>query len=178
MMKKLHTAPILFFLLIACLACKVKQPISYADLTQGKNLERVPEMPLDSFLEVWMNKTEEHWGMSVKEKFKDSLFTYFRADKKPFFKVNNIRLDQIGFSSLDEQEIPERFYKEVIPLKDRKKEKDCNSISTSWNWEYRYLEEENAIEIRCRYKVKCEFLFTLVNKNYTALYDLNNKTFR
>ena len=177
MMIRSPTASILFFLLLACLACQVKQPISYYDLIEGRNLERVSEIPLDSFLGIWMERIEEHWGMSVKVMHTDSAFTYFRADRKPYFKVNKSILDQIGFSTLDEQEIGRKFYNEVIPLEDREKHKRCGSASIDFKRKYRYIEHEHAIEIRCRYKVKCEFLFTVVNKDYIGFYDLISKSF-
>jgi len=92
--------------------------------------------------------------------------------------VRNDNLNNIDYYSIIGDSIREKFYYEIIPLKDRNKQNNCSSAIIDFDYTYRYVEKENSIEVKCRYKVLCEFLFTIIKKDYAAIYDIETKTIK
>ena len=158
---------------IGCASGKSK--IVYSQVESGNQLEQVPEIQLDTFLTIWMHKTEDEKGVSVRQLYKDSTYTYFWARGEKYFKVGDNNLSKLDYQSINGDLILNAFYNEVIPAEHKGKERQCSTALVDFDWAFGFIESENSIIIKCHYKVKCEFLIGVINKDYVAKYDLGSK---
>ncbi|MBK7885355.1 MAG: hypothetical protein IPJ81_17405 [Chitinophagaceae bacterium] len=113
------------------------------------------------------------------------MFTYFGRIYSyglvDFIKVQNRELPSIDFIELDGQKLREQFISEIIPEADesrvKRKRKNCTSATYSRDFEYKYIKDSDEVEIRCHWKVKCDFVTKIINKEYVARYDIGKKQF-
>jgi hypothetical protein len=160
-----------------------KKYLDFGQVKNGNYLDRAKEVKLDTFVTVWLENTYPFKvDMNLNELYSDTLFTYFGKQtfkNQDLIKIKNSELRKIDYKSLNGDSIRTRFYYEIIPTEDRKKSdgKNCTSTSIKIDYEYKLIESENIIEVRCHYKVTCEFMIRLVKADYFAKYDLRNRTF-
>jgi hypothetical protein len=170
--RKVSLYALLIGLSIHCLSCgSTKTSISYREVEKGNELDKIPEVSFDTFLTRWIQKTNDERGVSVRQVYKDSTYTYFWARGNNYYKVQNGRLAKVDYTSIDGDSIRAIFYQEIIPAGDKKKGDGCGTASIDVDYEYDFIEQENALMIKCHYKVKCE-LIRVVNKDYTAKYTI------
>jgi hypothetical protein len=165
--------------------------IKISDIKNGKHLDVAKELPVDRFvqyyLEVGKKVQSKKYGDYVlfEELYKDSLFTYFGRTYTygliDFIKVSNGQLPSGSFITLDGQELRRQFINTIIPQEDKsrvnRKDKDCASTTYSQDFKYKYIKETNEIEVDCYWKIKCDFLYTIINKQYKAKYNIDERQF-
>lgn len=135
------------------------------------------EINVDTFLDLWLQNTSDPREPRLKEFKVDSTYTYFTR-KRSSYKIKNMLLNKIDYKALEGDLIRNLFYTNVIPPVDREKQKHCSTASINFDYQNKFLEHDQAIEITCLYKVKCEFVIPIVKKSYVALYDLKTKALR
>jgi len=168
-------AGVVICLLSICLSCKTsKTEIVYGEIENGNQLDRVTEIELDTFLTIWTGRTDDERGLSVKQLYKDSAFTYFWVRWKDYYKLRNEILAKVNYESVNGDEIRSDFYNQIITADDKYKQDRCVSSWIDFDWEYDFREQANCILIRCHYKVKCEALIRVVNRQYQAKYDITS----
>lgn len=159
-----------------CLGCKsTKTEIVYSEVQKGNQLDKIPEIKLDSFLRIWIQKTEDERGLSVRQLYKDSVFSYFWARWKSYYKIQNKILLKVDYKSINGDSVRALFYDHIIPTADKKKQEQCSTALIDFDFKYDFLEQYNTILIQCHYKVKCELLITVVSRDYVAKYDIKSK---
>lgn len=173
-------------IVIVCLmgACSgQKKYLGFEQVKTGYHLDNAKEIALDVFVAAWLENTQPFkLDMNLSELYRDSLFTYF--GKRPltsenFFKVKNDNLRKVDYNLLNGDSIRLAFFNEIIPPEDKKRGKgeNCSSTYTKIEFRYELIEAENAIEVKCHYKVTCEFITRLIKADYHAKYDLRKKVF-
>jgi len=169
-------------LILGC--SSLKRTFTFAEIKKGNHLDKAQEINLDTFMIYWIEKTVElpNTGSTFSEIYKDSTFTYFY--KRPLklqklYKIENRALELVDYKSINGDSIREKFYDQIIPAEDKLKEtfNKCTTFSVSTDFKYKFHKTENAIEISCRYKINCELLAQLMNKNYAAKYDISKDVF-
>ncbi|HRP91205.1 MAG TPA: hypothetical protein PKX92_14350 [Edaphocola sp.] len=165
--------------------------INVSDIKNGEHLEIAKEMPVDRFVQYFLQEgkkipSKKYGDYLLFEKlFKDSLFTYFGRTYTcgliDFIKVSNREMPSVGFLKLDGLELRENFVNNIIPEEDKnrvtRKERHCTSTFYSRNFKYKYIKETDEVEILCHWKIKCEFLFNIINKKYVSRYSIESKQF-
>jgi hypothetical protein len=160
-----------------------KKYVDFGQVRNGNYLDKAKEVKLDTFVTVWLENTYPFKvDMNLNELYCDTLFTYFGKQtfkSQDLFKIKNSELRRIDYKSLNGDSIRTNFYNEIIPTKDREKGdgKNCTTTSIKIDYEYKLIESDNLIEVRCHYKVTCEFMIRLVKADYFAKYDLRNRSF-
>lgn len=165
------------------LSCRTSQDfINFNEINQGIHLDKAKEIIIDTFLTIWIeNESKPKFDMNLNELYKDSTFTYFgkqRPKYQSFYKIKNENLNSIDYKSIIGDSIRMKFYYEIIPLKDRNKRNNCSSAFIDFDYKYRYIESETSIEIKCQYKVVCEFLIRIIKEEYIAKYDIKSRTLK
>lgn len=73
------------------------------------------------------------------------------------------------------------FLNEIVPQSDKdhvsKKERDCSAGNTYYDFNYEYKPAMKQLEIKYKWKASCDFVVKLINKTYTAAYDINRNQF-
>lgn len=159
-----------------------KEFIKFEEVRLGNHLTKAKEIDVDTFLIIWLeNRQYVKFDINLNELYQDSIFTYFGKQTFKYqnlYKVRNESLRGVDYKSIVGDYIRERFYYDIIPIGDRNKQNNCTSASISIEYKYRFNKAENSIEIECHYKVLCEFFIRIINKDYKAKYDIENKTMR
>jgi len=154
--------------------------INFNDIKQGNYLGEASEITVDTFISLWIeNETPYKFDFNLNKLYKDSIFTYFGKQTfkyQSFYKVRNENLYDIDYQSIIGDSIRKKFYYEIIPIEDKNKQNKCSSAFIDFDYTYKYIKNENSIEVKCRYKVLCEFLFNIIKKDYSAKYNIENKT--
>lgn len=174
---------IVFLIIIAfsLLRCgTTKDFIDFKEIKQGNLLDKANEIELGYFLIVWIENTRQpKVDFNLNELYKDSTFTYFGKQTfkyQNFYKIRNDYLIKVDYKSINGNSIRMKFIDEVIPQEDKKKvsskSKNCTGTFISYDFNYRFIENDDQIEVLCHWKVKCEFLFNLINKEYRANYNI------
>jgi|GEM_PF-2809641 len=165
--------------------------IKVADVKKGKHLEVANELSADRFVQYYLETGKKvqskKYGDYIlfEELYKDSLFTYFGRTYTygliDFIKVPNQELPSVGFIKLDGQELRKLFINEVIPQEDKnrvtRKDKNCTSGFYSKDFIYSYIKGTDEVEIICHWKIKCDFLYNIINKKYVVRYNIDKKEF-
>ena len=180
---------ILFVIIIAfsLLTCgTTKDLIDFKEVRQGYLLDKANEIELGDFLIIWIENTnfQPKVDFGLNELFKDSTYTYFGKQTfkyQKLYKIRNNYLIRVDYKSINGDFIRMKFLDEVIPQEDKnrvsRKMKNCTSSFTSYDYNYRYVESDDQIEIQCLWKVKCDFLYNLIKKEYRANYDITKSKF-
>jgi hypothetical protein len=175
---------IIFFIAGLLVACSgQKKYFDFGQVRNGNYLDEAKEVPLDTFLTVWLENTYPvKVDINLNELYRDTVFTYFGKQtlkNQTLFKIKNKELVKVDYKSLSGDSIRSKFYNEIIPTLDKEKGKgkNCKSTYTKIDFKYKFIASENAIEVKCHYKVTCEFIARLIKSDYLAKYDLINKTF-
>ncbi len=100
---------------------------------------------------------------------------------KNFFKVQQNDLIGINYEENDDKQLRKRFVDEIVPAADKEKvEKKgwgCTTFSGKQEFSFNYLKDTKEIEITYEWKEVCDFVARLINKTYTACYNIDTKTF-
>jgi hypothetical protein len=160
-----------------------KQYLDFGQVRNGNYLDKAKEVQLDTFVSVWLENTHPFKvDMNLNELYRDTSFTYFGKQtfkNQELIKIKSDELKRLDYKSLNGDSIRKKFYNEVIPTEDKNKseKKNCTTTTINIDFKYKFIESENVIEVRCHYKVTCEFMIRLVKADYFAKYDLRNRTF-
>ena len=191
---------IAFIILLSILtACQTtKQAISYEKVTNGKDLEKIYSISVDSFLNQWVhNRKIQKVDLNVKELNKDNQYTYFgkpklglTKTKRTFFKVQTDTLTEHfpDYKNFYGEELIQFLWKKVIPKEDVDLWNSSRTI------------QQNEIKSKCPYRknkpinhyslidkkviytmswdIECEELEKLKNKLYKASYNLLTKEYQ
>lgn len=119
----------IFLIILFIVGCKTtKDRVTFASISEGKQVDNVMEIPVEQFLKIWMyNRYPVKIDINCHELNKDEKYTYFgrmnlRLFRKPeIFKVNNdsLKLRLGDYSKINGQTIRQNFWKSIVPEEDR-----------------------------------------------------------
>ncbi|PQJ12297.1 hypothetical protein CJD36_000630 [Flavipsychrobacter stenotrophus] len=171
---------------------KMLRPLKHVDVTNNTHLTLARPFTIQQFVEYYVRNskviTEKKYSKWViNEVNRDSTYTYFAREVGgdngiiDFFKVATIELKYIDYNKIDGNEIRTTFFNEFVPAADKervaKKEKNCSSSCHSATYSYKYMPLTHELEISYKWKIKCDFLYNIINKTYTAKYNVTTRTF-
>lgn len=161
------------------------------EIRAGKHLDLTREFTIEQFVAYYVEhgKTRENkkYGIEIIETlYTDTVFRYFGLKHShgliDYFKVNLSDLKPVYLENIDGLEIRKNFIEQVVPEADKNKvEKNAKNCSMTYyvpEFKYDYKKETNGIVITYKWRISCEFLFNIINKTYSALYDIETKTFK
>lgn len=163
--------------------------ISPEKVKAGQQLELAKPFTLQQFISYYTEFTRQHTDLKygttfITEAYKDEQFTYFLRGGEnyaiSFFKVYNTELAKTNYTLLEGDSIRKKFIKEIVPEKDKLKGKrvdNCWMSYESGTFSYLFIEATNQLEVKYHWKIKCELLGTIINKTYTARYNISTQSF-
>lgn len=160
------------------------------EFKEGKHLAWAKALTLEKFMEYYVEKGQKFFdkkygAQSIEELYRDSAYVYFGHLNGNalihFMKVIRQDLNGINLHELDGNEVQKRFIEEVVPKEDKEmiRSKDNCSMGyylTEFNY-FKYHRQTKEIEISYKWKINCEFFYKIINKTYTARYNIDTKTF-
>lgn len=174
---------------ISCIASAQKVIISPVKVKAGQQLELSQTYTLQQFINYYVEFGKQHtdkkYGtLYIREVYKDDNFSYFIRGTDDFtlafIKVKNSELIKTDYTVLDGDSIRKKFIAEIVPEKDKQKgntDNKCLTAYVSAAFHYAYNESTNQLEVKYHWKVKCEMVSTLINKTYTARYNISTQSF-
>lgn len=166
---------------------KMLRPLKHADVTNNTHLTIARLFTIQQFVEYYVRNgkviTEKKYSRwIINEVNRDSIYTYFAREVSgdngiiDFFKVATTELKGIDYDKIDGNEIRATFFKEFVPVADKemvtRKEKNCSNSYHSATFSYKYTPLTHELEISYKWKIKCDFLYNIINKTYTAKYNV------
>lgn len=162
-----------------------------SEVKKGQHLALAKEMSADRFVQYYLEKgkkvQDKKYGDNIlfEELYRDSMFAYFGRVYAygliDFVKVSNEELPSKGFIALDGQELRERFIDKVIPQEDKKrvdqKGRNCTSSWDSQSFEYSYIKDMDVVEIKCHWRIRCDFIYKKIDKVYVSRYSILDEEF-
>ena len=153
-------------------------------------MEFAKTFSLKTFIEYYVEYgkqmfTKKDGLLRIEELYEDSVFTYFVRKTYygliDFFKVTTTDLNQVNYEEIDGASLRKRFIDEAIPESDKqwvqKKEKGCSMGSYYTDFDYTYDPGTKELNISYKWKISCDFLYKIIDKVYTAKYNLDTKQF-
>lgn len=170
---------------------------NYRDITRldtsavkmGKHLEYAWTYSAKQYIEYHAKfgttDMSKKWGPTIIEQlYKDSAFTYFGRKGTygliNFFRVNNDELKDLNYKEFDGNFLREKFMAEIVPETDKKKVERNRDSSIEFQhavFKYNYLSETKSLEVTYRWKIRRDYVVSVINKTYKAVYNLNAKQF-
>jgi hypothetical protein len=187
-MKK-HFIVTLALVLLSGIATAQRVIISPAKVKAGQQLELAKSFTLQQFIsfyaEFGKQHTDKKYGTTyITETYKDDQFTYFLRGANNyvvnFIKVSNTELAKTNYTLIEGDSIRQRFIAEIVPEKDKQRgnaAEKCMMAYESGTFTYQFIEASNQLEVKYHWKVKCEMVSTLINKTYTARYNISTQSF-
>jgi len=170
------------FLLLGC--GTTKNAVSFNDVKKGERLDKVEEITVEKFLQIWINNTYPvKIDINCHELNRDTNFTYFGKNNlnlfnsdPELFKVRNDLLKRhLGnYSQIDGQLIRQEFWEKIIPKEDRDIWKNTHCSSGSSRPTFTYELQAHKIKIGLLWKVKCDGKVILEN-NYNGYYNIEKR---
>jgi len=158
-------------------------------LKMGKHLEYAATYSAKQYIEYHAEygttNMSKKWGETIIEQlYQDSTYTYFARKTTyfliSFFRVNNDELKGLNYKEFDGNFLREKFLAEVVPETDKQKVARGQELSTEFqraDFKYNYQPETKLLEVTYRWKIRRDFVESVINKTYRAVYDLNSKQF-
>ncbi len=160
------------------------------DVKRGKNLELARHFPIEKFVAYYLENGKIEYNkkyglLLISEFFVDTQFCYFGRTNSfgfiDFFKVNKADLTDINLQNLNGDVIRDKFITQIVPSKDKekvkRKEKQCTSQYINPQFTYNYKEKTKEVEIIYKWKISCDFIYKIINKTYTANYNISKGVF-
>lgn len=174
---------------ISCIATAQRVIISPEKVKAGQQLELAKSYTLQQFISFYIEFGKQHtdkkYGTTyITVAYKNDQFTYFLRGANNyvvnFIKVSNTELAKTNYTLLEGDSIRKKFIAEIVPEKDKQKGNTfdkCMMAYESGTFSYLFIEAANQLEVKYRWKVKCELVSTLINKTYTARYNISTQSF-
>ena len=174
---------------ISFIATAQRVIISPEKVKAGQQLELAKPFTLQQFISFYVEFGKQHtdkkYGTTyITEAYKDDQFTYFLRGANnyaiSFIKVHNAELAKTNYTLIEGDSIRNKFISEIVPEKDKQKgntDDKCMMTYESGTFSYRFIETSNQLEVKYHWKVKCELVSTLINKTYTARYNISTQSF-
>lgn len=159
------------------------------EIKEGKHLELARIFSIEEFVNYHLtngkNQNTIKYGLvKILSINKDSISTYFVKSYVygvlDFFKVNTTELNEIGYQGLNGDTQRKKFIDEIVPEADKKKVKRKLGVEMAFynsDFTYSYNPKTKRILVRYRWKLNGDFGIRIINKTYTAEYDIASKEF-
>lgn len=160
-----------------------------ADVKMGRHLEYAQAYSAKQYIEYHAKygttNLSKKWGATtIEQLYQDSTNTYFGRKGTygliNFFRVNNGELKDLNYQEFDGNFLREKFIAEVVPETDKQKVERNQESSIEFEhaaFKYNYLPETKSLEVTYRWKIRRDYVVSVINKTYKAVYDLNSKQF-
>ncbi len=185
-MKITSISIVIIFTLSIFISCNSsKNYINYEKVKEGQQLEKAQEIPLNTFVEIWMSNRKSKVDTNCHELFRNDVYTYFGKNylklyglTKSLYKVQNKQLDSLfkNYRNIDAQEIKFKFWELYVPQNESKIIENSNCSSSSGNPKYSYEIQKDKLIIHLRWKARCDGK-KIIDKKYTGSYDTNKLKF-
>jgi hypothetical protein len=178
-----HLTAIIIIIGLSGACSSQKKYLDFGQVRTGNHLDKAREVKLDTFVTIWLENTRPFKvDMNLNELYKDTIFTYFGKQTfrdQELIKIKRDELQRLDYKAIHGDSIRSKFYHEIIPAKDKNKaeRKGCSTTMINIDYKYKLIEKENVIEVRCHYKVTCEFMIRIIKADYYAKYDLRTRSF-
>jgi hypothetical protein len=166
------------------------QKLDTNEMKQGKQIELAKYLSIEKFITYYLEygKTEntKKFGLiSINEYFNDANYVYFVRRTAnyilDFIKVDKSYMKNIKLENLDGKLVREKFIDQVVPQTDKdrvkRKERQCTSQYINPQFTYNFNKLTNEVEIIYKWKISCDFIYKIINKTYTANYNINDAKF-
>lgn len=159
------------------------------DIKQGKHLELARTFSIEEFVRYYLVngklKENKKYRLEILPLCKDSSDTYF-VQKHSYgvldlFKVNTKNLTELNYEELDRDTLRNKFIDEIVLEADKKKieirSKDQTMFFENPLFTYFYNKITKRILFKYQWKLNGDFGVRIINKTYTAEYDIASKQF-
>lgn len=158
-------------------------------IKMGKHLEYAQPYSVKQYVEYHAKygttDISKKWGTTIIEQlYQDSTYTYFGRKAMygliNFFRVSTDELKGLNYQEFDGNFLREKFIAEIVPESDKQKVERNKDYSVGFytvDFKYNYLPETKSLEVTYRWKIRHDYVVSVINKTYKAVYDLNAKQF-
>lgn len=160
------------------------------EIKDGKHLELARTFSIEEFVNYHLtngkNQNTIKYGLvKILPIKKDSISTYFVKSYVygvlDFFKVNTKDLNDIAYEGLNGDTLRKKFINEIVPEADKKKverrSKGQMMFFENPVFTYSYIRNTKRILVKYRWKLNGDLGIRIINKTYTAEYDIASKQF-
>lgn len=159
------------------------------EIKSGKHLELAKELTVEEFVSYYLENgqpesSKMYKELRVEELYQDSIYAYLARKHNygliEFIKVKSPDFNGLELNKLNGNAIRKKLIDEIVPQSDKdrvaKKMKRYQSFSYNPSFTYDYQQEKKEVIITYHWKITSTFI-RIVNKKYSARYDIASETF-